>query len=297
MDDLDLNHLAVLEAIVAERSISAAARRLHMTPKVVGQRLARLREFTGDALLERHGREMRPTPRALQVAGQASAALGRLREALEAKPASRKAPARARVRIAMVEYACELLLPRIAQLVEERAPHVELLVTGMDSSALDVRIAMSENDLVLARCVPVPPTARRSILLRENWKVLMRGDYPAGSTLTAEEYCRLPHALQIVGATSMQSMVDREVAKLGLKRNIAMVASTSVPAVAAGRDFAVTVPDGIALLRAVPRGLRVADPPMPIPPFELMMAWHRKREHDPLHSTLRTIVEEAIELI
>ena len=297
MDEIDLNHLAVLEAIVEERSIAGAARRLHMTAQAVGKRLALLREFTGDPLLVRAGRTMQPTPRAVEMADRACKALRRLRATIEEPGRATFAPGRTRVRIAMIEYGCELLLPRIAQLVQERAPHVELLVTSLDSTPLDVRLAITESHLVLSRSVPVPATARREILLREGWKVLMRGDHPAPIPLSVEDYCALPHALQVIGATPLQSLVDRELARIGARRSIALAASTSVPAVAAGRDFAVTVPDSIALLRAVPKGLRVADPPVAIPPFELMLAWHRKREHDPLHATLRAIVEESVELI
>jgi DNA-binding transcriptional LysR family regulator len=143
----------------------------------------------------------------------------------------------------------------------------------------------------------VPATIHRRILLREGWKVLLRSDHPAGSALGVEEYCRLPHAVQIVGAARQQSTVDIELARHGAKRDIALVASTSVPAVMAGRDFAVTVPDSVALLRAMARGLRVADPPVKIPAFELMMAWHRKRETDTLHRMLRGFVARACELL
>lgn len=296
MDELDLNHLAVLEALVRERSVAGAARRLHMTPQAVSGRLARLREYTGDPLLEKQGRGMKPTPRAEELAERAGTALAKLREALS-KPSRAQTAARVRVRIAMIEYAIELLLPRIAQLVEERLPQVELFATNIDSTPLDLRLAASECDLVIARTVALPRGVKRAILLREGWKVLMRGDHPAGASLTLEEYCRLPHALQVVGATTHKSLIDRELARRGMKREVALVTSTSVPAVAAGRDFAVTVPDGIALLRAVKRGLRVADPPLPIPPFELMMAWHRRREAEPLHATLRSMVAEAVELL
>jgi LysR family transcriptional activator of mexEF-oprN operon len=296
MDELDLNHLMVLEAVVRERSIAAAARRLHMTPQAVSARLARLREYTGDALMQRSGRSLEPTARASELAERASAALGRLRDALATRQSPRAAT-RVRVRIAMIEYAIELLLPRIAQLIEERAPHVDLVAIGIDSTPLDVRLAASESDLVIARSVALPRGVKRAILLREGWKVLMRGDHPAGASLTLEEYCALPHALQVVGATSHKSLIDRELARHGMKREVAMVASTSVPAVGDGSDFAVTVPDGIALKRALARGLRVADLPIRIPPFEMMMAWHRRREAEPLHAMLRAIVVEAVELL
>jgi DNA-binding transcriptional LysR family regulator len=63
----DLNLLVTLDAVLAEGSVTRAARRLGLSPSAMSRSLARLRETTGDPLLVRAGRGLVPTPRALEL--------------------------------------------------------------------------------------------------------------------------------------------------------------------------------------------------------------------------------------
>ena len=295
---LDLNHLAVLEALVNERSIPGAARRLHMTPQAVGAALRRLREFTGDPLLVREGRAMRPTDLALQVVKPVGAALDRLRDVIwRGRNDTAGGDAQGTVHLALIDYASELLLPRIAQLLHEAEPHLELRATRVEATPLAVRLAAAENHFVITRSMPMPSSLRKRLLLREGWKVVLREDHPAPHALTIDDYCGLPHAVQMHGHALPNTAIDIELARHGRKRDVALVCSTSFPSVAPRRDFVATAPDSVSLKRALARNLRVVDPPIDIPPAELSLVWHRKREGEALHRTLRAIVERAVELM
>ena len=294
---LDLNHLAVLEALVIERSVAGAARRLHMTPAATSAALRRLREFTGDPLLVREGREMRATQRALEIVKPVGAALERVRDVIRRSRGDAQGFAHGQVRIAMIDYASELLLPRIAQLLHEAEPNLDLLATRVEANALDVRFAAAECHLVITRTMRLPGSFRSQVLMREGWKVVMRSGHPAPHPLTAEEYCRLPHAVQTSATAPPQSAIDVALARLGLRRDVALVASTSFPAVDSEQDFIATAPASVALKRALTRDLRVVDPPIALPAAELALVWHRKREGEALHRTLRSIVERAVQLV
>jgi DNA-binding transcriptional LysR family regulator len=63
----DLNLLVTLDVVLAEGSVTRAARRLGLSPSAMSRALARLRETTGDPLLVRAGRGLVPTPRALEL--------------------------------------------------------------------------------------------------------------------------------------------------------------------------------------------------------------------------------------
>src|ERR1700712_6146426 len=67
MDAMDMNLLAALDALLAEGSVTGAARRLRLSPSAMSRSLARLRSTTGDPLLVRAGRGLVPTPRALEL--------------------------------------------------------------------------------------------------------------------------------------------------------------------------------------------------------------------------------------
>ncbi|HET9450367.1 MAG TPA: LysR family transcriptional regulator, partial [Aggregicoccus sp.] len=75
MSAVDLNLLHVLHVVLEERSVTRAARKLHVTPPAVSNSLARLRELLGDPLLVRTGRSLSPTPFALALLPQLQAGL------------------------------------------------------------------------------------------------------------------------------------------------------------------------------------------------------------------------------
>src|ERR1700691_1593056 len=67
MDDVDLNLLVALDALLAEGSVTGAARRLGLSSSAMSRTLTRLRSATGDPLLVRAGRGLVPTPRAAEL--------------------------------------------------------------------------------------------------------------------------------------------------------------------------------------------------------------------------------------
>src|SRR5476649_2336933 len=67
MDDVDLNLLVALDALLAEGSVTGAARRLGLSSSAMSRTLARLRAATGDPLLVRAGRGLVPTPHATEL--------------------------------------------------------------------------------------------------------------------------------------------------------------------------------------------------------------------------------------
>jgi DNA-binding transcriptional LysR family regulator len=76
----DFNLLVTLDALLAERSVSRAARRLNLSQPALSAQLARLREMLGDPLFVPSHRGMTPTPLALGLRAPLAAALAQLRD-------------------------------------------------------------------------------------------------------------------------------------------------------------------------------------------------------------------------
>ncbi|KJZ39503.1 LysR family transcriptional regulator [Pseudomonas sp. B21-040] len=79
---IDLNLLVVFEALMQERSVSRAAKKLSLGQPAVSGSLVRLRRLFNDPLFERHGRTMVPTARALCAAQTLGPALDSVCHAL-----------------------------------------------------------------------------------------------------------------------------------------------------------------------------------------------------------------------
>ena len=67
MQSADANLLRALDALLREGSVTAAARRMNVSPPAMSHTLARLRETVGDPLFVRAGNRLVPTPRALAM--------------------------------------------------------------------------------------------------------------------------------------------------------------------------------------------------------------------------------------
>jgi LysR family transcriptional regulator, mexEF-oprN operon transcriptional activator len=83
-EKIDLNLLAVFDAIMVEGSLRGAAGRLKMNQPAVSQALTRLRKTVGDKLFERKGRGVVPTARAQEMARNIRPAMDLMRSALAA---------------------------------------------------------------------------------------------------------------------------------------------------------------------------------------------------------------------
>ena len=87
---LDLNLLVALDAMLAERSISKAAERLHLSQSAMSNALARLRDYFDDELLVQVGRKLELTPRAETLKESVRDVLVRVDSAILAQPRLRE---------------------------------------------------------------------------------------------------------------------------------------------------------------------------------------------------------------
>ena len=66
---IDLNLLVVLQALLAERHVSKAAKRVGLSQPALSNALERLRVLFDDPILIRHGNRFMPSPKAERLAG------------------------------------------------------------------------------------------------------------------------------------------------------------------------------------------------------------------------------------
>ena len=78
--NIDLNLLVIFDAIVAERSITRAAKKIGISQSAVSHALGRLRQTFKDDLVRRTSRGMEPTARALNISKSVQAALKQIEE-------------------------------------------------------------------------------------------------------------------------------------------------------------------------------------------------------------------------
>jgi DNA-binding transcriptional LysR family regulator len=193
---IDLNLLAVFQAIYAERHLTRAGNRLGLTQPAMSHALNRLRGLFDDALFVRTAAGMEPTPRAHQIAEPVGAALAQVRRALARPDRFDPATARQAFRLSMLDYETAVVVPPLAACFAATAPGIDLRIRhARRTDALDL-LDRNELDVALGLFDDLPARFEPRALFDESFAVIARADHPdLSGGLTLDAYVRLPHLL------------------------------------------------------------------------------------------------------
>jgi DNA-binding transcriptional LysR family regulator len=279
---IDLNLLVAFEALMADRSVSAAAARIGISQPAMSGALARLRDLFHDTLFVRSGRSMLPTVRATQLDGQIAQALAQIRAALEAPSAFDPLTSRRVFNVSGGDYATGVILPRLAARLATAAPSVDLRFRFVEKDATVDLLDSDALDLALG-VYPTPPKRLcLQPLFEERFVCLARKGHPGlqgGMTLAA--FVALPHLLVTERGDALGA-VDEALAKLGLERHVRLTVPHVLvaPMVLPRTDLIASVGARAAHLFAGSAPVEVYEMPLQIPSWRLSMLWSRQRAGD-----------------
>jgi DNA-binding transcriptional LysR family regulator len=298
MQNVDLNLLIALDALLAERSVTGAARRLGLSPSAMSRTLARLRQATGDPLLVQAGRSLAPTPYAETLSGQVHALTRDAQAVLR--------PATSRLDLASLQRTftlragegfMELLAAPLLAAVTGEAPHVRLrFVLKPDKEAQPLREGLI--DLEIGVLGTAAPELRTQLLLRDKFVGVARVGHPllAAKAITPELYAACGH---VVASRRGEFLgpVDDALEELGLTRKSSLVVPSYPDAMRIVRrsDLVTAVPHSclgntLAADHAAILGLARFELPVRTPSFNISAIWHPRLDADPAHRWLRDIV-------
>lgn len=287
---IDLNLVVALDALLADRHVTRAATRLGLTQPAASHALARLRDLLGDPILVRGPRgAMLPTPFAERIRPQVRRVLEDLASALRGETFD-PATSHHKFRIGASDYVELVLLPRLIDRIRRTAPNIDIWITPFENHG-EAELANGTLDLVIG------PEKGREVsmqlfekpLFEETFTCVVRAKHPlAKSKLTLPRYCEVPHLLVAPRGTP-GSYVDDALAKVGRSRRVALAVPhfLVVPHVIASTDLIATLATRVATVFAEMLGLVTMPPPLAIPTFRMLAAWHERMHHDAPHKWLR----------
>ncbi len=294
---LDLNLLLVFSALMRERSVGRAAKRLYLGASAVSMALGRLRSALGDALFVRAGAEMVPTPRAEALWSQLAPALAGIEGAVRATgfdPATTEAT----FRFAAPDDLEFVLIPRLMERLGTVAPGATLVVRPADFRSLFGLLDNGDADLALS-ALPTRGGERRHrvrTLHRDGFAILYdRTQLGCAGRIGLERFVETPHILLSIRG-DRHGAVDDALAQRGLRRTvIATVAHfPTMPFILRRRAVIACVPSVAARFFADAFDLELSPLPILSPEFDVGLAWHARTDGDPAQAWFRSVVEEEI---
>lgn len=293
--DLDGRTLKLFLAVLEERSVTDAAKRLGLTQSAVSHTLDKLRAVMRDPLFVKSGRGIVPTAHAQALAEKARALLDDMKSIAAG---SQFEPKKASLdfTVAANDFQRDLLLPRFLQRVKSQAPGIRLRVipSGLPSAQL---LREEQCDLLIT---PVPPSSADIIQKRlfEDRYVCFYDPASRPAPKTEKDYLSASH-ITVVFENQDRLEVDKELLTLGFERNVVVSVSnfSGVPAFLRGTALLATVP---SLLR-MELMREFAWVPLPDSLTERMnravlpmyMVWHGRNRFDPAHEWLRKVLQET----
>lgn len=289
----DLNLLFTLDVLLAERSVARAGRRLRLSPSAMSRSLARLREATGDPLLVRAGRELVPSPRALELRER----VGQLVHDAEAvlRPASRldlgkiERTFTLRTSEGFVENFGASLVTR----VRSEAPGVRLrFLPKLDRDSGPLRDGTVDLETgVIGKTTG--PEIRAQALFRDRFVGVIRAGHPlVAGKITLARYAAASHVL-VARRGNDRGPIDDAMVPHGLERTIVTIVSgfSSALALARASDLVASVPERhTGSLRT---GMHSFALPLSLPQITVSLLWHPRLDGDQAHRWLRSCVRDV----
>ena len=293
MKGFDMNLLPVALAVFEEKSVSGAARRLGMSQPAVSVALNKLRTALGDPLFVRTTQGMQPTPRALDLIAPTRDILQRLETDVLARRDFDPATTRRRFTLALSDIGEMTFLPKLLDRLQRDAPDATISSVSMPPD--DLARALESGDVDLA--VGYFPDLKagnffQQRLFTHSFISLLNARHPIkGDRISMEDFLRVGHAV-ISAEGRSQEIFEQLLARHGVKRRV--VLSTphfmSIPFIIASTDLLVTVPYAVGESFARIASIRLIQPPLEIPRFDIKQHWHRRYHKDPANVWARSVL-------
>src|SRR4051794_17497638 len=294
---LDLNLLVALDALLSERSVTRAARRVGLSQPGMSNALARLRRLLDDPLLVRQGATLVPTARADALTGPVHDALELIRSALEGQRSFDPATDRRSFRLSCSDYSVLMLIGPLVRAVAADAPGVLVEVIPRLADA-GRALQHGDVDLVIEPPEIMGDTDLESLRLWDDrWECCVwEGNARVGKRMTIERYTALGHLIYSMGGSGQPvALPDLHLARLGVPRRIELSVESFLLA-----PFPRRAP---ALAPPTPRGadpsprrtgdIRALEAPVEFPPLVETLWWHSRATADPAHAWLRARIGEV----
>ncbi len=291
LGNIDFNLLKVLDALVSERNVTRAGKRLGRSQPAVSNALQRLRQLLGDDLLVRGPGGFILTPRAEAIREPLREAIALMESCLAEEPQFNPAKASGVFRLSTPDRLSIALLPPLFVRLQRVAPNMTLQVLTADrKQALDL-LDEDRTDLALGWFDEKPGHLHAEAMLEDKLFCVFRRDHPIrkrGVVFDIAKVLSFPHL--VVSATGQRTAIfDDLLLRHGLRRH-AQVTVTNFTAV----PHLLRCSDMIAVLTKLAadvfeKSFKLAKRPVPIDVGSIAtnMIWHVRYDRDRRHAWLR----------
>lgn len=290
---LDLNLLVALDVLIEEKSVSAAAKRLHLSQPAVSGALNRLREFFEDDLLIQSGRQMVLTAKAQELKTAVRDALLLIRTRITAPGKFDPYSAERRFRIIASDYVITVLLAEVIAELATTAPGLSFDLLPPEPRTMEF-MERGETDLLITIDTHVNAELPSVPLFEDEHAVICWSESPHAQGIDVESFAAAGHAIGYFGPSRYKAFSEIFFEQQGVERKIEMrvPSFTLLPLAVIGTNRLATLQRGFAEHWARSLPITVLPPPFEMPRLREIAVWHSSRQKDEGVNWLVRLVEE-----
>lgn len=261
---MDLNLLVLFDAVLKERHVARAAKRLHLSASAVSHGVRRLRSVFNDPLFLKHPKGVVPTARALAMAAPVAQILAQVRQVTAAAEPFDPRRSKRRFVIGAPDALAVVALPVVLAAISKSAPGVSVSVRDIQPVEAIAGLDTREFDVALYPLDELPARFEARFLYEEDFIIAARADHALGKRPSLDKYCAARHLL-VSRTGDPHGFVDDVLARRGRSRTIALTVPSFMFALAAiaATDLIGTLPRSLLQAHAARFGIAMLEPPLP----------------------------------
>jgi DNA-binding transcriptional LysR family regulator len=293
LSSLDLNLLVVFDALLKDRNVTTAARRIGLSQPAMSSALGRLRRTFNDPLFVRTGQGMQPTPYAQMLGPPIQRACELVADSLEIDTSFDPGSADRAFQFYMTDIGEAVYLGKILNALAQRAPKVTVKVMRIPEHGEQAAMAAGDVDLAVGFFPDLKAGFYQQRLYLDEFVCVLRADHRlAKGQLTLKQFTEMRHAVVSTVGTGHEPTIVRAMARHRLKPALTIPHFMAVPVIISQTDHVVIVPGRLGRVFSSYPGIQVVPSPIRIPSFEIKQHWHERYHLDPANRWLRALVAE-----
>lgn len=295
LSKINFNLLMALHALLSERHVTRASKRLHLSQSAMSNLLKQLRTLFNDELLVRaQASRMIPTPRALSLVSMVADAVEKVQAIFNEETPFNPKTAKITFTLGLSDYTELILLPPLIQYLEKNAPGITLAINHVNFLPDCKLFEDDEVDLTIGMYNKIPSDliARtlftdRSVCIGWNKNPILQ------KQITGDVFSKAAHLIILYYAGRSELYSEKYIADQGLNRRVmATVPHTLSAMYSLPRTNLIC----IVLERAAKKLTQIL--PLKMQPVlfkqctkcDIEMVWHPKNRNHPAHQWLRDII-------
>ncbi|MES2264238.1 MAG: LysR family transcriptional regulator [Pseudomonadota bacterium] len=289
---LNLNLIVVLDALLAENSVTKAGQRLHVSQTTISDALARLREYFNDELLTQVGRKMVPTPLGATLVQPVRDMLLQADIILNTQPTFDPAAAERKFTFMISDYVSTVLMMKVIPLVSQLAPKVTIEMmqqSRMPSESLD----RGDIDfLIIPETFLAASSPSQHLFTDDFCCVAWTGNPLIGERIDEKQFLQLGHVVVKLGETRQPSIEEWFFKTLRGNRRVETVTMdfNSAPQAVVGTNRLAVMHTKLARHYAAFLPIRLVPVTFALPVLNEHIQWNRYSAHDPAIIWMRDLL-------